>query len=613
MKNFISTLIVVISFQPIFAQKISTPFSQPPAWSKTAIWYQIFIERFSNGDTKNDPTPANITVPTQMEPPADWSVTPWTQNWYGQQAWEKKMNKPFNETIQYRRYGGDLQGVLNKLDYLQQLGVNALFINPINDAPSLHKYDARNYHHIDVNFGPDPVGDNKIIASENPADPATWKWTAADKLFLNLVQEVHKRKMKIIMDYSWNHTGIMFWAWQDIVKNQQKSLYKDWYNIIAFDDPATPQNEFAYKGWAGNQSLPELKKVNITTDRVTGNPYEGDINEGAKQHQFAVTKRWLAPDGDVGKGVDGYRLDVADEIGLGFWRDFRKHVKNINPDAYLMGEIWWQKWPDKMMDPAPYTQGDIFDAVMFYHAYKPARYFFAQSDYSIDAKALEDSLNFQWNRLLPDNRYAMMNVSSTHDSPRLLSDFYNPNKYKFKATPNDDSQYKTGKPDAETYQRVRLYLVHLFTNIGAPQIFNGEEMGMWGADDPHCRKPLMWPGFLFESETRNNYQAGEKSFDTIAFNQQQFNWYKKLISIRKANPVLSNGNIEFIITEGKKLGYKRKNNANEIIVLFNLEKDKQVFLLPLKATYKDLLTNKIFTGNSILLSTLSVAVLKKIN
>jgi len=613
MKNLFVLICLLFVNHFLFSQTRKTSFTKPPEWSKSAIWYQVFVERFFNGDKKNDPALNNITVPTQMEPPADWCITPWTQNWFGQQAWEKKLNKPFNETILFRRYGGDLQGVLNKLDYLQQLGVNALFINPLNDAPSLHKYDARNYHHIDVNFGPDPAGDNKIIASENPADPATWKWTAADKLFLNLVQEVHKRKMKIIMDYSWNHTGIMFWAWQDIVKNQQKSLYKDWYNIIAFDDPATPQNEFAYKGWAGNQSLPELKKVNITTDRVTGNPYEGDINEGAKQHQFAVTKRWLAPDGDVGKGVDGYRLDVADEIGLGFWRDFRKHVKNINPDAYLMGEIWWQKWPDKMMDPAPYTRGDIFDAVMFYHAYKPARYFFAQSDYSIDAKALEDSLNFQWNRLLPDNRYAMMNVSSTHDSPRLLSDFYNPNKYKFKATPNDDSQYKTGKPDAETYQRVRLYLVHLFTNIGAPQIFNGEEMGMWGADDPHCRKPLMWPGFLFESETRNNYQAGEKSFDTIAFNQQQFNWYKKLISIRKANPVLSNGNIEFIITEGKKLGYKRKNNANEIIVLFNLEKDKQVFLLPLKATYKDLLTNKIFTGNSILLSTLSAAVLKKIN
>ncbi len=612
MKNlFILTCLLFVS-DFLHSQTRKTSFTKSPEWSKSAIWYQVFVERFYNGDKKNDPTLNNITVPTQMEPPVDWSITPWTQNWFAQQAWEKKLNKPFNETVLLRRYGGDLQGVLDKLDYLQQLGVNALFINPLNDAPSLHKYDARNYHHIDVNFGPDPIGDNKIIASENPANPATWKWTAADKLFLKLVQEIHKRKMKIIMDYSWNHTGIMFWAWQDVLKNQQKSLYKDWYNIIAFNDPATPQNEFAYKGWAGNQSLPELKKVNITTNRVTGNPYEGDINEGAKQHQFAVTKRWLAPQGDVGKGIDGFRLDVADEIGLGYWRDFRKQVRSINPDTYLMGEIWWQKWPDKMMDPVPYTQGDIFDAVMFYQAYKPARYFFAQSNYSIDAKELQDSLNFQWNRLLPDNRYAMMNVSSTHDAPRLLSDFYNPNKYKFKATPNDDSKYKTGKPDAETYQRVKLYLVHLFTNIGAPQIYNGEEMGMWGADDPHCRKPLMWPEFTFENETRNNYQPGKKLFDKVAFNQQQFNWYKKLISIRKANPVLLNGDIEFIITQGKKLSYKRLNNAKEIIVLFNLEKDKQIFVLPLKATYKDLLTNKIFTGNSILLSTLSAAILKKI-
>ena len=133
-----------------------------------------------------------------MEPPAGWKVTPWQQNWFGQQEWEKNLHKPFNETIQFRRYGGDLQGVLKKLAYLQRLGVNAIFLNPINDAPSLHKYDAKNYHHVDVNFGPDPEGDNKIIASENPADPATWKWTKADKLFLKLIDECHKRNMKII-------------------------------------------------------------------------------------------------------------------------------------------------------------------------------------------------------------------------------------------------------------------------------------------------------------------------------------------------------------------------------------------------------------------------------
>jgi len=607
---FILTCLLLLSHF-LVAQSQNTDFSKPPAWSKTAIWYQIFVERFSNGDIKNDPTLASITVPTQMEPPADWSVTPWTQNWYGQQAWEKKMNKPFNETIQYRRYGGDLQGVLNKLDYLQQLGVNALFINPINDAPSLHKYDAKNYHHIDVNFGPDPVGDNKIIAKENPADPATWQWTAADKLFLKLVKEVHKRKMKIIMDYSWNHTGTFFWAWQDVVKNQQQSAYKDWYDITSFDDPATPQNEFTYTGWAGVASLPEIRKVDITTTRKTGFPYEGNINEGAKQHQFAVAKRWLAPDGDANKGIDGYRLDVADQIGMGYWRDFRKEVRSINPDAYLIGEIWWQQWPDNLMDPLPYTQGDIFDAVMFYQAYKPARYFFAKTNYSIDAAALKDSLQFQWNRLLPDNLYAMMNTSSTHDTPRLLSDFYNPNQYKFKSTPNDDSNYKTGKPTAETYKRVQLYLVHLFTSIGSPQIWNGEEMGMWGADDPHCRKPLMWKGFSFEKETRNNYQPGEKSYDPIAFNQQHFNWYKKLIAIRKRNPALSDGKLDFIITEGKKLGYKRYDDVNELIVLFNLENKKETFILP-SAKYIDLLSNRIFTGKNIVLNTLSAAVLKKI-
>lgn len=612
MKKYFSGLLIFFS-PSILSQSMSTPFNKPPEWSKHAVWYQIFVERFYNGDKKNDPTLANITVPTQMEPPKDWSITPWTQDWFGQQAWEKNLQKSFNETIQFRRYGGDLQGVIDKLGYLQQLGVNALFLNPINDAPSLHKYDARNYHHVDVNFGPDPEGDNKIIASENPGDPTTWKWTSADKLFLKLVHECHKRKIKIIMDYSWNHTGILFWAWKDIIKNQLQSKYKDWFDIKSFEDPNTQQSEFDYGGWLGNKSLPEIKKVDITTERKVGHPYEGNINEGAKQHQFEVAKRWLAPDGDASRGIDGFRLDVADQVGLGFWRDFRKHVRSIKADTYLVGEIWWQEWPDKLMDPAPYTGGDIFDAVMFYQAYRPARYFFAKTNFDIDAIAFRDSLEFQWNRLLTDNRYAMMNTSSTHDAPRLLSDFFNPNKYKFQATPNDDPNYKTGKPDEETYKRVRLYLTHLFTTIGAPQIWNGEEMGMWGADDPHDRKPLMWKEFSFERETRNNYQPGEKMFDEVTFNQQHFNWYKKLISLRKNNPVLSTGDIEFIVAEGKKLGYRRYNTKEEIVVLFNLENTRQQFNWNNKGKYTDLLNGKIYTGaRPIELPSLSTAVLKRI-
>ena len=608
--------LVIISLSLAVATNAQTnigSFSKPPVWAKKAIWYQIFVERFYNGDHKNDPTPETVNTPFLKEyVPNDWSITPWTSNWYQRDRWAENAGMDISANLQNRKYGGDLQGVIDKLPYLQSLGITALFLNPINDAPSMHKYDARNYHHIDVNFGPDPTGDQKIIASENPGDSKTWKWTTADKLFLKLVKEVHRLGMKIIIDYSWNHTGTNFWAWQDIIKNQEKSKYKDWYDIISFDNPSTSQNEFAYKGWLGINSLPELKKVGITTARITGHPYEGDINEGAKAHIFAVTKRWLAPDGNANNGVDGYRLDVADQIGMVFWRDFRKQVRDIKPNAYLIGEIWWEQWPDKLMNPAPYTQGDVFDAVMYYQTYRPARYFFAKNDFSIDAKTFKDSLELQWNRVPQANRYAMMNVSSTHDAPRLLTDFFNPNKYKFGATPTDNKNYKTGKPEKETYQRLKLYLVHLFTTIGAPQVFNGEEMGMWGADDPFNRKPLMWKEFKFDPETRNYFEKGEKQIDSLAFNQDQFNWYQKLISIRESNTALYSGDLTFFLAEGKKLGYKRTDGENELFVIFNLENQIATIDLPSKGEYQELLTNQIFKGNKISLTPICAMILKRI-
>jgi len=593
------------------AQK-PTPFNEPPTWSKSMIWYQIFVERFNNGDKTNDPTPLNMKSASSDPTPEGWKITPWTWDWYKQEEWAKKTGKPFDNMLQHRRYGGDLQGVLNKLDYLSSLGITAIYINPINDAPSLHKYDARNYHHVDVNLGPDAIGDNKIIAQENPGNPATWKWTAADKLFLKLVKEVHKRGMKIILDYSWNHTGVEFWAFRDVVQNQANSKYKDWYDIKTFDNPNTPENEFSYNGWLNIQSLPEIKKVDITIKRVAGLPYEGNLNEGAKQHIFAVTKRWLAPYGKTEDGVDGYRLDVADQIPMGFWRDYRKYVKSVNPEAYLVGEIWWEKWPDVLMNPVPYESGDIFDAVMFYQAYRPARAFFANINAPIDAKQLVDSLELQWNRLKPKYRYAEMNVNATHDSPRLLSCFENPGKYKYNASPYADSKYITGKPKPETYQRVRLYLVHQFTSIGAPNIWNGDEMGMWGSDDPDPRKPLWWKEFKFDPETRTNIQNIPKTYDQVGFNQQHFDFYKKLIAIRKSNPVLSSGEIAFIKAEGKTLAYKRYDKDHEIIVLFNLESTKKVFELPASSSYTNLLTNTTVKTKTISLAPLTAAILKKI-
>ena len=588
--------------------------SQPPAWAKDVIWYQIFVERFNNGDPSNDPKPENMYASTNYrKTPDNWLVTPWTHNWYKQEEWTKDLDADFYGGLGLRRLGGDLQGVLDKLDHLQELGVTAIYFNPLNDAPSLHKYDVRNYHHIDVNFGPDPEGDNEIIASEDPNDPTTWKWTSADKLFLELIDEFHIRGIKVVLDYSWNHTGVEFWAWKDIVENQENSKYKDWYAINEFDDLTTEENEFEYEGWLNLNSLPELKKVNLTTERRIGHPYEGDINKGAKKHIYDVTKRWLAPDGIVANGVDGYRLDVADHIGMIFWRDWRSYVKSINPEAYLVGEIWWEKWPDALMNPVPYVSGDVFDAIMFYQVYRPARSFFGKMDDEITAEEFKDSLEFQWDRLKPETVKAMMNTAATHDAPRMLTSFANSTKYKYQAKPNDNAEYITGLPDPETYQRVRLYLIHQFTTLGAPQIWNGDELGMTGGDDPDCRKPLWWPEYNLDPEYRNNFQPGKKEYDQVGFNQEHFEFYKKIIQLRKDNPVLVDGSFDFYIAEGKKLAYKRKDDKNEIFVMFNLDEEQaNEFLLPQGEEFVNLLDGSA-AKTKLSLPPLSAGVYKRVN
>lgn len=585
--------------------------NQPPEWAKHAVWYQLFVERFNNGDPNNDPKPENMRCDTSYRIPNDWKLSPWTENWYALSDWEKKLIEAkkanFDNILQLRRFGGDLQGVINKLDYLKDLGINAIYLNPINDSPSLHKYDARSYHHVDVNFGPDPEGDNKLIASENPVDPTSWKWTSADKLFLKLIEQAHEKGIRIILDYSWNHTGTEFWAWKDVLKNQEKSAYRSWYEIKSFDNPSK-KTKFAYAGWANVNSMPEIKKVNLIKERVSGHPYEGDINAGAKRYIFEASRRWLAPDGDTKKGLDGYRLDVADQIPMGFWRDYRTFVKSIKPDAYLVGEIWWESWPDRLMNPVPYTSGDVFDAVMFYQLYKPAKYFFSVSNFSLDAKQFKDSLEWQWNRLKEPFRYGMMNVNATHDTPRLLTCFNNAGKYKYHSRPSEDSSYKAWRPEEETYRRVRLYLIHQFTNIGAPQIWNGDEMGMWGDDDPNCRKPLWWKELSFKDEVYTDVKNRKTISNPVGFNQDHFDFYKKIIHIRRDNPVLSTGNIEFLKTEGKVLVYKRADANAQIIVAFNLSNEKKTIELP-SGNYTNLLENNNFSGTSISLNALEAAVL----
>jgi cyclomaltodextrinase len=561
-----------------------------PSWAADAVWYQVFPERFRNGDPSNDPTAHDIIGFTDQPAPPGWQPTSWGHDWYAREPWAAATGKDFYGTAQFRRYGGDLQGLLDQLDYLQELGVTALYLNPINDAPSLHKYDARNYTHIDRNFGPDPRGDEAQIAREDPADPATWTWTAADSLFLKLVAEVHARGMRIIMDYSWNHTGITFWAWQDVLANQQASRFADWYEIQRFDDPATADtNEFTYRGWVGVPWLPEWKKLGRPEGQTHG-AIEGNLHPGVRDQVFAVTRRWLDPngDGDPSDGVDGFRLDVAEMVPLGFWRDYRRFVRDINPEAYLVGEIWWEQWPDRMYDPAPWLAGDVFDAVMHYRWYEPSRSFFAAAEPALTPSTYAARLDALAEGISADHRKAMMNLTASHDTPRFSTDIYNPGRYKYHANPREDSTYKVDRPDVRTRETQELILVQQFTWIGAPHIWNGDEVGMWGGDDPDERKPMLWSDLQYNDETTHPFGRARRH-DPVAPDTILRSVYRDLIALRKQSlRLFVDGSVQWLATDDANgvLAYARELGEARAIVAFNTSDRPQSVALTATGNYR---------------------------
>ena len=554
------------------ARLLTAPFDEPPGWAREAIWYQIFVERFRNGDPSNDPKPAFMQGAYPGYVSANWKVTPWNQDWYEQEDWAKAEAGHFHKLAAARRFGGDLQGVLDKLDYLQGLGITAIYFNPLNDSPSLHKYDARNYRHIDRTFGPDPVGDSAIINAEDPVDPETWRWTAADRLFLKIIREVHRRNMRLIMDYSWNHTGITFWAWEDLKKNQSKSRFRDWYDITSFDDPATPEDEFSYEGWLGVKTLPELKKVNAVGKRK-GYAFEGDLQPEVKAHVFNVTRRWLDPnvDGDPCDGVDGFRLDVASHVPLGFWRDYRKFVRGINPGALLLGEAWWTKWPDQLMDPRPFLRGDVFDSVMHYQWYKPARQFFAQANGGLKPSGFVAEMNRVYAAYDQPLTQNLMNLVASHDSPRFATSFQNKQQYKYRMGARGNPELDLGPPNETTMREMRMMLMHQFTFISAPHIWNGDERGMWGGDDPDCRKPIIWEDIDHRPQVfgSNGKQAKPTA---VKPNLELLDYYRTLIALRKQRRELVGGELEFILANDNDmiLAYRRKLEGRETIIAFNL-------------------------------------------
>lgn len=473
------------------------PAFETPDWAKNAVWYQIFPERFRNGDPSNDPE----------------GTQRWQSKWFATLPGEAPGEKNFYKgagNIWKRRYGGDVQGLIWALPYLKSLGITAIYLNPMFEADSLHKYDTSDYRHIDEHFG--FKGDITDLHGETE-DPSTWQWTRTDKLFLDFVAKAHAMGFHVILDGVFNHVGRDFWAFKDVLKNGKKSKYANWFDITDWNQP------IKYIAWdrdrpSSDGALPIFKK----------DPKLGLVH-GPREHVLAIARRWLAPDGDPSRGVDGFRLDVPGDVPHPFWVTFHKLVKSIKPDAFIAGEIWPMA--------QPWLHGDQFDAVMNYPFLTAMRDFYVDQKLAIPPTEFNDRLNKIIYAYPLQISLDQMNLLDSHDTDRFASMIANPDtgfKKTSRLQDNDDTiHYNIDKPNATELARMEQALVTQFTFLGAPMIYYGDEAGMWSADDPSNRQPMIWQ----DLEPYDDPQ--------VQFNQQLFNWYQRLIAIRNSEPALRTG------------------------------------------------------------------------
>jgi len=367
------------------------------------------------------------------------------------------------QTLWSRRYGGDLAGLVDRLDHIADLGATAVYLNPVFEAASLHKYDARDHRHVDPSFGPPGA-----TAEGEGVDASTWSWTRADRYLLDVVlPEMRERDLRLILDGVWNHVGLDHWAFVDVRERGVDSAYAGWFEARFSEEgggSGAPAGALiAWRAWDGaNGSLPEFRQTP-----------EGDLVAPVKAHVLDVTRRWMDPDadGDPSDGVDGWRLDVVPDVGLAFWRDWSDVVRRLRPDGVTIAEVW---------HTAPtYLEDGPFDAQMNYPVRQALLPWLAGDDRH-DADALVGLLSRAFD--LPDRiNLAQMNLLGSHDTERV-------------ATALRREGVRAGeRPGRAAYERVLLGVGVLVFLPGSPAIYAGDEWGVFGSNDPHNRKPVPWP------------------------------------------------------------------------------------------------------------------------
>lgn len=517
-----------------------TPGFKTPDWAKGAVMYQIMVDRFNNGDKSNDVMTNEYAyigrgvskVENWMEPPA------------------------VDGTRQF--YGGDLQGVIDKLEYLEKLGVEVIYFNPIFVSPSNHKYDTQDYDYIDPHFGKIVNDNGKLLKDGDNNNEHAQRYKvrttdlanleASNKLFVELVEKAHAHGIKIIIDGVFNHCG-SFNKWMDKEKfytknkNYKSGAYisKDSpYNLyFKFLEDRWPDNN-SFEGWWGFDTLPKLN-------------YEG--SKELCDYIIEVGKKWVSPP----YNVDGWRLDVAADLGHSqefnheFWKKFRKAVKEANPEAIILAEHYG--------DANSWLQGDQWDTIMNYDGFMdPVTWFLTgvdkHSDNSNpgmrgDAGTFKLTMQYQMSRMQNQSLLVAMNELSNHDHSRFLT---RTNRMVGRVGTAGTAAASQDIDEAIFKQGVVMQM----TLPGAPTLYYGDEAGVCGWTDPDNRRTYPW---------------GHENFEILEF-------YRETIAIHRQHKVFKTGSYKPLVEQRDLLCYGRFDMDNAAFVLINTSDTDKTVSIP---------------------------------
>lgn len=515
-----------------FYEFVIVPGFSTPDWAKGAVMYQIFTDRFYNGDKTNDVESREyFYIGDYSRKVTDWNKYP-----------DKMGVREF--------YGGDLQGVIDKLDYLQDLGVEVLYFNPLFVSPSNHKYDIQDYDYIDPHYGvivedggevlAEGVTENRLAAKYQKRTTDIKNLEASNQLFIKLVEELHRRGMRIILDGVFNHCG-SFNKWMDrerIYENQEDyepgafispdSPYRSYFRFFKEEPGNWPYNS-NYDGWWGHDTLPKLN-------------YEDSMK--LENYILYIGRKWVSPP----YNVDGWRLDVAADLGRSneynhqFWKKFREAVKDANPEAIILAEHYG--------DPSDWLQGDEWDTVMNYDAFmEPVTWFLtgmekhsdeAREELRGNADNFVGSISHHMSNMLTPSLQVAMNELSNHDHSRFLT----------RTNHMVGRVEHLGPKAAEEYVNeaiMREAVAIQMTWVGAPTIYYGDEAGVCGFTDPDNRRTYPW---------------GHE-------NQELLNFHKEMIRIHKEHPALRTGSLNILSWDENVLAYGRFLGEDRIVAIIN--------------------------------------------